>query len=481
MRGAMSPIERVEAEVAERTPTRSDRLDITPAVVERPPAPATVGASSTGDDAPRRRALARAIVEIVDRAITDREALEIVLAERGGAPTRGARSRVIVSGPDALAHLLMPPSGDAFAEAYLRGDIEIDGDVMTVLQAAETLDPRRLGPADLRRLIRWTFDLRHGTPAAGSLQRVSQMSGRRHSRARDMAAIRFHYDVGESFYSLWLDARLTYSCAYFPDGTTPATAAEVLDGAQEAKLDLVARKLRLAPGARFLDIGSGWGSLINFAAERHGATAFGVTLSQRQADESNARASRLGIGGRASAFVLDYRDLAALGQFDAVASVGMFEHVGRANLPTYFRAAYDALEPGGLFLNHGIAGSRAPVQPSRLRPRGTHFIERYVFPDGELVPMEEAVAVARAAGFEVIDVQSLRAHYALTLAAWVARLETRWDEAVAAAGQEVARTWRIYMSAARLGFERGDLDVCQLLLAKPSDGRPARLPLRAWW
>jgi cyclopropane-fatty-acyl-phospholipid synthase len=181
--------------------------------------------------------------------------------------------------------------------------------------------------------------------------------------------------------------------------------------------------------------------------------------------------------------VRDYRDLGPLGPFDAAASVGMFEHVGRANLPVYFRSAYEALRPGGLFLNHGIAQA-SPTQ-SRLRsplhPLASHFVDRYVFPDGELVSVEAAIAAARAAGFELIDVQSLRPHYALTLAAWVARLEANWDAALAAAGEEVARTWRLYMSAAQLGFERGDLDVCQLLLAKPDRDGPARLPLRPWW
>jgi cyclopropane-fatty-acyl-phospholipid synthase len=233
---------------------------------------------------------------------------------------------------------------------------------------------------------------------------------------------------------------------------------------------------------RLLDIGSGWGSLINFAAERYGVSATGVTLSQQQADESDARAGRISPGLRATAQVRDYRDLAELGAFDAVASVGMFEHVGRANLPTYFRAAFEALEPGGLFLNHGVAASGPPAGIGRrFRPGAAHFLERYVFPDGELVPVEEAIAVARRTGFEVLDVQSLRPHYALTLAAWVARLEANWGDATATAGEEVARTWRLYMSAARLGFERGELDVCQLLLAKPADDTPADLPLRPWW
>jgi cyclopropane-fatty-acyl-phospholipid synthase len=477
----MSPIEeRVEIEVAGRTLPATDALGLPPAAAERRP-DGPLAAPSPPDDPARRRAIARAVIGIVDRAIADRDALEIVLAGAGGISSRGARSRVVVNIPDALPHVLLPPSGDAFAEAYVRGEIEIEGDVMATVLAAETLDVRRLRPADLRRVVRWLAELRRDAAPARGLQRTSRMRGALHSRARDMAAIRFHYDVGEAFYSLWLDARLTYSCAYFPADATALTAAGLLDVAQEAKLDLIARKLRLGPGTRLLDIGCGWGSLIDFAAERYGTEAVGVTLSQRQADEANRRAERTGVDELVDARVLDYRDLDALGRFDVVASVGMFEHVGRANLPTYFKAAFDALEPGGLFLNHGIAGTGPRRRPAGLRPRGNRFLQRYVFPDGELVAVEDAVAFARAAGFEVIDVQSLRPHYALTLAAWVARLEANWPAAVEAASEEVARTWRLYMSAARLGFERGELDVCQLLLAKPAHGRPAEVPLRPWW
>jgi len=451
----------------------------------------------------RRLALARAIVRELRSAIVDPEALEIVLDEEGAArrPTGDdqaaaaaprmvavmARSRpratAIVHGPDALGRLLFPPSPDAFAEGFLRGDLDIDGDVMAAVDAGQALDLRRLGARGARRLARWGRELRRGTPDPAPLTRVARVTGRVHSRARDMAAVRFHYDVGNSFFGLWLDRRLTYSCAYFPDLTTSDEAADRLDDAQESKLDLIARKLRLAPGRRLLDIGSGWGSLTTFAGERYGSQAVGVTLSERQATEADARARAAGIGERVRSEVRDYRDLAPLGEFDAVASVGMFEHVGRAHLAAHFRAAHDALRPGGLFLNHGIASTRPSgrrLGPD-LRPRTSRFVDRYVFPDGELVPVEEAVALARGAGFEVIDVQSLRAHYALTLAAWIARLETSWSAAVDAAGDEVARTWRLYMSAARLGFEKGDLDVCQLLLAKPANGRPAPLPLRPWW
>ncbi len=463
---------------------------------------------STGapTNAVRRTALARAIVRTIAATISDPSQLSIELddgptpgpgqagvavpgEEAAGAPTASshARTRILIRGPDAVARALFLPRPDALAEAYLRGDIDIVGDVGAAVDAGSALDLRQLTPADLRRIARWGLELRRGAAPAPRLQRVARLDGVRHSRARDLEAVRFHYDVGNEFFSLWLDRRLTYSCAYFEDGTTAELAADRLDGAQEAKLELIARKLHLGPHSRLLDIGCGWGSLIGLAAERAGSTCVGVTLSQRQADEANERLARSGQADRATARVLDYRDLDGLGSFDAVASVGMFEHVGRGNLPRYFAAALDALRPGGLFLNHGIAQAGPPARArARRQARGisqtSPFVERYVFPDGELVPVDEAIAAARTAGFEVLDVQSLRPHYALTLAAWVSRLEARWDEAVAAAGAEVARTWRLYLSGARLGFERGDLDVCQLLLARPQGrGRPAEVPLRPWW
>ena len=407
-------------------------------------------------------------------------------AAAGSAAPR--RAHVRVHGPGGLARML-PPTGNAFAEAFLRGDIDIEGDIAAAVEAARDVDLRRLSARQVRRLVRWSLELRgaRGDDPGTELRRpAARLAGARHSRARDLEAVRFHYDVGESFFRLWLDRRLTYSCAYFAGDDDPVRD---LDAAQEAKLDLVCRKLDLRPGQRLLDIGCGWGSLILYAAERYKVDAVGVTLSQRQADEANRRAALLGLERRVRAEVRDYRDLAALGPFDAVASIGMFEHVGAGNLPAYFAAAFGALSPGGRFLNHGIATAerRSAAWPRSASWRGglrrATFTERYVFPDGELVPVEAAVRVARdGAGFEVLDLASLRPHYALTLQAWVARLESSWDEAVAAAGAEVARTWRLYMAGARVGFERGDLDVAQLLLARPVDAaRPAPRPLRPWW
>ena len=488
-----------------------------PVVPSATPAPAAPPAPGTGAhaDAPsppaadqpgpnaavRETALAKAIVGTLARALPHDTALTLAVdggpsgrpSREGQAPdavANGAprRARVRVHGPGALARML-PPTENAFADAFLRNDIDIDGDIAAAIEAARDIDLRRLSADDARRILRWSLELRRAhrrDPVAPLRRPAARLSGARHSRARDLEAIRFHYDVGEAFYRLWLDRRLTYSCAYFERDDDPTRD---LDAAQEAKLDLVCRKLDLRPGQRLLDIGCGWGSLILHAAERYKVDAVGVTLSERQADEANRRAALMGLERRVRAEVRDYRELAELGPFDAVASIGMFEHVGASNLPLYFGSAFRALAPGGRFLNHGIATAERGLS-TRPRPaswrgglRRATFTERYVFPDGELVPVEQAVRVARdVAGFEVLDLQSLRPHYALTLQAWVARLEAAWDEAVAAAGEEVARTWRLYMAGARVGFEHGDLDVAQLLLSRPTaDGRPAVRPLRPWW
>ena len=476
------------------TDTRSDRVEVLgPAVVAEPESTRRDSApprtSSPDPDLldpgpdPRRMALARGIVRLFSSTIPASSGLRIEFQDgRAGVPVMGdpPRATLRILGPDALGRMIWPPTPDSLAEAYLRGDVEIEGDMLAALEAAQAIDLRRLGVDRSRRLARWSWELHRMTPAAPRLVRSARLTGTRHSPARDMAAIRFHYDVGEDFYRLWLDHRLTYSCAYFERPDDPSAD---LDAAQEAKLDLICRKLELKPGQRLLDIGCGWGSLIVFAAEHYGLEAVGVTLSERQAAEANRAAKAAGLDHLVRAEVRDYRELDELGSFDAVASVGMFEHVGRANLATYFRAAYAAVRPGGRFLNHGIAQAHQTSQfGPNLWPGGSQFGARYVFPDGELVPVEVASLVARQeVGFELLDLQLLRPHYALTLAAWVSRLEANWDAAVAAAGAEVARTWRLYMSAARHGFETGELEVAQMVLARPAADGPAPHPLRPWW
>jgi cyclopropane-fatty-acyl-phospholipid synthase len=317
----------------------------------------------------------------------------------------------------------------------------------------------------------------HISRGSSANARSPQLSGARHSSERDARAVRYHYDVGNDFYALWLDANMVYSCAYFPTGT------EDLDAAQIAKMEHICRKLRLKPGERLLDIGCGWGGLIRYAAERYGVQALGVTLSEPQAEWARARIVTAGLEDRCRVEVRDYRTLASEAPFDKVVSVGMFEHVGRARLPTYFATAYRVLRPGGLFLNHGIAGSfGGPARSlgqwtfNRLWKPG-QFIWKYVFPDGELVPPREAITQGELAGFETRDVENLREHYALTLRQWVRRLEARHEEAVALVGEPTYRVWRLYMAASAYSFTVGRNSLIQALFSKPGPQGVSELPL----
>ncbi len=306
----------------------------------------------------------------------------------------------------------------------------------------------------------------------------ARLQGRRHSLARDRAAISHHYDISNRFYELLLGPAMTYSCAYWKPGVT------TLEEAQAAKHDLIATKLALKPGMRLLDVGCGWGTLARHAAERYGVQAVGITLSVRQVEwAQRAVGAESSAGGRPVTIRLqDYREVAD-GPYDAISSVGMFEHVGRSRLQTYFERLYDLLAPGGRLLNHAISalprtGARQPTNdfPSLVprwllrRPTGfdrDSFIDRYVFPDGELIEVGEVVSAMQAVGFEVLHVESLRQHYGPTLRAWVANLEAHWDEAVAAVGERRARIWRLYLAASARTFETGRTAVHQVLGQKP--------------
>ena len=407
------------------------------------------------------------------------------------------RSWCIASGgvfpdPSRLRAALLPPTASHLAEAFVAGGWDVEGDLVAATRLGDLLARARPTAAESAALARALLRLRgRPLPRPGTGRREATLAGARHSPERDRDAIRYHYDVGNDFFALWLDRRMVYSCAYFR--VPPESPAQALDEAQEAKLDLICRKLRLAPGQRFLDIGCGWGALVEWAAEHHGATAIGITNSARMEALGAERIAAAGLGGRARILQLDYREVGRLaaeeGPYDAVASIGMFEHVGRARMLEYFGSAYGALRPGGLFLNHGIGrllpardGAGGAAASSRVtealgRLAGHEFIDRYVFPDGELLPIWETLLFAELAGFEVRDVESLREHYALTLRAWVARLEARRDEAIAATDLRTYRTWRLFMSAAAGGFESGAFGVYQALLAR-RDGRGAvELPL----
>jgi cyclopropane-fatty-acyl-phospholipid synthase len=292
--------------------------------------------------------------------------------------------------------------------------------------------------------------------------RERRLGGDRHSQGRDRDAVRHHYDVPAEFYRLVLGPTMVYSCAYFSD------ASDTLEAAQERKLDVICRKLQLRPGDRLLDIGCGWGSLVVHAARRYGVHAVGVTLSEPQAEVARRRAAEAGLAERCEIRVSDYREVAD-GPYDAIASVGMYEHVGRVRLDAYMDVALGLLRPGGLFLNHGI------VRLGSAPPDDKRFIDRYVFPDGELQPIPTVVAALQRAGFELRDVESLREHYALTLRCWVDNLSARREQAVAIAGEDVERIWRLYMAASARAFENGDISVIQALAVRP--GESHRLPL----
>ena len=346
--------------------------------------------------------------------------------------------------------------------ALLRGSDELGGGEELDELAAAVAVVRHDLPGLARRP---RGDAVHGRPGGGQadLGRV----GRRHSRSRDAAAIAHHYDVGNDFYELVLGPSMVYSCAVWE---SPDVG---LEAAQEAKLDLVCRKLGLTEGSRLLDVGCGWGSMAIHAAQRYGATVVGITLSEEQARMARKRVAEVGLTDKIEIRVQDYR-LVDDGPFDAISSIGMAEHVGRAQMPGYVAQLRGLLRPGGRLLNHAIAWNAGT---STWNP--DTFISRYVFPDGELLGLGETVGLLESRDLEVLDVEALRQHYALTLRAWVQRLEENWDDAVAASSEGRARVWRLYMAASALTFEAGDMGVNQVLLQKTGGEQP---PLRrtAW-
>ncbi len=384
-----------------------------------------------------------------------------------------ARFTLVLRSPGGLRRMLSPPSELHFGEAYVRGDIDIAGDIEAAAALAEQLRARLGTPREIARIVSCVSHLPRGHEAdlekPHPRREHPHAMGHKHSRARDREAIQSHYDVGNDFYSLWLDRSLVYSCAYFPSGD------EDLDTAQYEKLDLLCRKLRLAPGEKLLDIGCGWGGLIRHAAANYGVEALGITLSERQAALARERIRADGLERHCRVELRDYRDFPSDASFDKVVSVGMFEHVGRAELPNYFRQAARLTRPGGLFLNHGIVRARDHDDGWRRRIRRLiwregQFIDRYVFPDGELVPLDEAVRDAEGAGLETRDVETLRDHYALTLRQWVRRLESARDAAEKLVGAQAYRVWRLYMAASAYAFASGKLSLAQVLLGRP-DGR----------
>jgi len=352
-----------------------------------------------------------------------------------------------INSPRALARLATAPGTLGLARAYVSGEIEVD-DMDAVIELLDNWQPPALERGDVARLAL-------GAIRAAGLTRPPKrpdaelvLSGRRHSKERDARAVRHHYDVSNDFFALFLDESMTYSCAFFAEG------AKTLEEAQEEKLEMVARKLALKEGDRVLDVGCGWGSFPLWAATKHGAGVVGITLSPPQAEKARQRAEEAGVADRVEIRVMDYRDLAGE-RFDAIASIGMVEHVGEEQIDVYARILAGLLEPGGRLLNHGIARLR------HTDPDAGAFSERYVFPDGEPLHLSRVLLALERGGFVTRHVSEHGADYAETLRHWACRLDENLDEAIRLAGPERVRVWRLYLRAARNGFENGFLSIYQ--------------------
>jgi cyclopropane-fatty-acyl-phospholipid synthase len=386
---------------------------------------------------------------------------------------RSADFTLVCHSPDAAINLFTSSDPLRFAEAYFRGDLDVEGDFFAAVNLKEYLQGMQISLLDKLRAVWAVFKLRTNRCASQG-QAASQgvyllmrpETVKSHTKEENRNAIAFHYDVSNQFYGLWLDEAMVYSCAYFQN------PKDSLDKAQQAKLDLICRKLALKPGERLLDIGCGWGALIIHAARHYGVRANGITLSKRQLVSAQQRIIQERLQGQVTVALSDYRDVSGHDTYDKIASVGMFEHVGLKNLPTYFSTVHRLLKPGGLFLNHGITHDVEGWD----KTISTEFINRYIFPDGQLDTVSNIQRGMERSGFELIDLESLRPHYALTLRQWVNRLERHHTQALRYVSESTYRTWRLYMAACALEFETGEIGVYQLLASKRAR-RPVALPL----
>jgi cyclopropane-fatty-acyl-phospholipid synthase len=377
----------------------------------------------------------------------------------------GSDVRLDVRSPRAVSYLMSSPGQLGLARAYVTGELEVHGDLYTGLDRLARLGIHRPSVQDQVRLYKALAPFALRRPPAPTEE--VRLGGRVHTKRRDSDAISHHYDVSNTFYRWVLGPSMAYTCAVFPK------ADATLEEAQEEKFDLVCRKLGLERGMRLLDVGCGWGGLAIHAAKHYGVDVVAVTLSQQQASWGQESVEREGLGHLVQIRYQDYRDVPETG-FDRISSIGLTEHIGAHNYPAYFSFLKSRLNPTGRLLNHCI--TRTDTRQRTTYKNG--FINRYIFPDGELVPVAQLVAPMEDAGFEVRHEENLREHYALTLMHWSRNLDEHWDEAVAEVGLGKARVWKLYLAASRLGFERNMIQLHQVLLANPDEHGDADIPLR---
>ncbi|SNR54261.1 cyclopropane-fatty-acyl-phospholipid synthase [Haloechinothrix alba] len=407
------------------------------------------------------------LADVFMRMVGEGADVEFRAYDGSRAGPRSASVAIEVRSPLAVSYLASAPGELGLSRAYITGCLDVVGDLYTALLRLQNVAFGRLSPALRARVaaqLAWSL----ARWPAKRPQVEARVHGFRHSRARDQAAIAHHYDVSNRFYEWILGPSMTYTCAVYP-----AEDAS-LEDAQFEKHDLVARKLGLTPGMRLLDVGCGWGGMVIHAARRYGVRALGVTLSRMQAEWAQKQIAAEGLGDLAEVRHLDYRSVTE-DEFDAISSIGLTEHIGKAQLGNYFDELYAKLRPGGRLLNHCI--TRADnSRPSRVRG----FFNRYIFPDGELLSPGYIISTMHDRGFEVRHEENFREHYARTLSAWASNLDAHWDDAVAEVGVERARTWRLYLNASRLGFERNNIQLHQVIGVRLDDARSG-MPLRPDW
>jgi cyclopropane-fatty-acyl-phospholipid synthase len=398
---------------------------------------------------------------------------------RAGPPD--AATTVTIKNPIALRRLLWQPNELGMARAYIAGDLDVEGDLIgaleqTVSSATPASQSSRLGVTEKLGVLSAAAKMGAiGTPPKPPSGEV-KLHGRLHSRRRDAAAVSHHYDVGNDFYRLLLDETMTYSCGYWTADPSPTFT---LADAQRAKYELICRKLGLRRGMRLLDVGCGWGGMVMHAAQNHGVNALGVTVSRAQESLARQRIHDAGLDDQIEIRYCDYRELRSdhSERFDAISSIGMAEHVGAAAFAEYAGTLFQLMTPTGRLLNHQIS---MPDGASRAKS-GPTFINRYIFPDGELQPVGNVVGALERAGFEVRDVESLRENYVLTLLAWLENLRANRAEAVELVGDERVRTWELYIAGSAAAFNTGHIGIHQTLAIKPDDGRSGLPRIRTQW